>query len=92
VECRCGADFYHHSIGLDQGVAVADPTPVLANLSQQKVSLKTVTVVAGQAVTVPIEVDNASGLLVADLKLSCDWPINKPPHRLKLGLSTEIND
>ncbi|MDP6599142.1 MAG: hypothetical protein QGI86_25255 [Candidatus Poribacteria bacterium] len=72
MECRCGADFYHHSIGLDQGVAVADPTPVLANLSQQKVSLKTVTVVAGQAVTVPIEVDNASGLLVADLKLSCD--------------------
>ena len=59
--------------------AAADPTPVLPDLPQRKVSLKTVTVVAGQAVTVPIEVDNASGLLVADLKLSCDWPINKPP-------------
>ncbi|MDP7281281.1 MAG: hypothetical protein QGG39_15545, partial [Candidatus Poribacteria bacterium] len=52
VECRCGADFYHHSIGLDQGVAATDPTPVSANLSQRKISLKTVTVVAGQAVTV----------------------------------------
>ena len=56
----------------DLGTTTTTPTVPTTPLAQKQVSLKTVTVVAGQTLTVPIEVDNASGLLAADLKLSYD--------------------